>query len=137
MHGCRQNPHVCPSMAAAKECGLHSGNVAKSDGSSEARKSERDLWISGSAVEGLSKASIQDVVDGKRDKNTLLVLYAPWCPFCQVRGCGGGGGAGRGGAGEGGAGPYYRTSGSSSSSGGVEGGRGHSIGLTAVAAVCF
>ena len=23
---------------------------------------------------------------GKRDQDTLLVLYAPWCPFCQVGG---------------------------------------------------
>lgn len=33
--------------AAAKECGLHSGNVKKADGSSEERKAERDLWPTG------------------------------------------------------------------------------------------
>jgi adenylyl-sulfate reductase (glutathione) len=33
--------------AKAKECGLHSGNVKKEDGTTEERKSERDLWPAG------------------------------------------------------------------------------------------
>lgn len=33
--------------AAAKECGLHSGNIKKADGTTEERKAERDLWPAG------------------------------------------------------------------------------------------
>lgn len=35
--------------AAAKECGLHSGNIKKADGTTEERKAERDLWPAGEA----------------------------------------------------------------------------------------
>lgn len=70
--------------ATAKECGLHSGNVKKGEnGVEEVRTAERDLWEAGSAVEALDKARVQQLVGGDRDKDTLLVLYAPWCPFCQ------------------------------------------------------
>ena len=27
---------------------------------------------------------VEALASGKRDKDTLLVLYAPWCPFCQA-----------------------------------------------------
>ena len=50
-------PHTTPQAeregrwwwedAAAKECGLHSGNVKKADGTTEERKAERDLWPAG------------------------------------------------------------------------------------------
>ncbi|PNH03321.1 5'-adenylylsulfate reductase 1, chloroplastic [Tetrabaena socialis] len=70
--------------AAAKECGLHSGNVKKADGTSEERKAERDLWPAGSAVESLSKEQAHALASGNRDKGSLVVLYAPWCPFCQA-----------------------------------------------------
>jgi adenylyl-sulfate reductase (glutathione) len=35
-------------------------------------------------VESLSKEQLQALAGGKRDKDTMLVLYAPWCPFCQA-----------------------------------------------------
>eukprot|EP00879_Flechtneria_rotunda_P007673 GHRR01008046.1.p1 GENE.GHRR01008046.1~~GHRR01008046.1.p1 ORF type:complete len:356 (+),score=134.42 GHRR01008046.1:885-1952(+) len=69
--------------ATAKECGLHSGNIRKEDGSTEERKAERDLWSDGSNVEALDKAAAERLAAGDQDKDTLLVLYAPWCPFCQ------------------------------------------------------
>ncbi|GFR43683.1 hypothetical protein Agub_g4791 [Astrephomene gubernaculifera] len=71
--------------AAAKECGLHSGNIKKADGTTEERKAERDLWpAEGSAVATLSKEEVRALADGARGaKGTLAVLYAPWCPFCQ------------------------------------------------------
>lgn len=72
-------------LSAAKECGLHSGNVKKADGTTEERKAERDLWSESSAVAALDKAAVEKLAGGARDKDTLLVLYAPWCPFCQVR----------------------------------------------------
>ena len=73
-------------LCAAKECGLHSGNIKQADGTTQERKAERDLWIDGSAVETLDKAAAEKLAAGDRDQDTLLVLYAPWCPFCQVRG---------------------------------------------------
>jgi thiol-disulfide isomerase/thioredoxin len=74
------------SCPAAKECGLHSGNIKKADGTTEERKAERDLWSDASAVAALDKAAVEKLAGGARDKDTLLVLYAPWCPFCQVGG---------------------------------------------------
>lgn len=44
--------------AAAKECGLHSGNIKKADGSTEERKAERDLWEAGSGVTALTKEQV-------------------------------------------------------------------------------
>uniref|UniRef100_A0A383WMC5 Thioredoxin domain-containing protein n=1 Tax=Tetradesmus obliquus TaxID=3088 RepID=A0A383WMC5_TETOB len=70
--------------ATAKECGLHSGNVKKADGSTEQKKAERDLWIDGSAVQGIDKAAAEKLAGGDRERDTLLVLYAPWCQFCQA-----------------------------------------------------
>lgn len=69
--------------ATAKECGLHSGNITKSDGTTEARVAERDLWIDGH-VASLTKAQAEALATGKREQDTLLVLYAPWCPFCKA-----------------------------------------------------
>jgi len=68
--------------ATAKECGLHSGNIKKADGTTEERKADRDLWIDGN-VTALTKEQAHTMAEGKRDKDTLVVLYAPWCPFCQ------------------------------------------------------
>ncbi|KAG2483292.1 hypothetical protein HYH03_017839 [Edaphochlamys debaryana] len=70
--------------AAAKECGLHSGNVKKADGTTEERKAERDLWIDGSVVTPLSKDQVRSMASGTRTKDTLAVLYAPWCRFSQA-----------------------------------------------------
>ncbi|KAG2445592.1 hypothetical protein HXX76_000204 [Chlamydomonas incerta] len=70
--------------AAAKECGLHSGNIKKADGTTEERKAERDLWPAGSAVATLSKDEVRALAAGTRSQGTLAVLYAPWCPFCQA-----------------------------------------------------
>ena len=66
-----------------KECGLHSGNIKKADGTTEARKADRDLWIEGK-VAAVSKPQVEALAAGKRDKDTILVLYAPWCTFCQA-----------------------------------------------------
>ena len=78
------SPEKAVQDATKKECGLHSGNVADS-GSNGAgtREAERDLWPEG-PVEALSRQQLADLADGPRDKNTLVVLYAPWCPFSKV-----------------------------------------------------
>ena len=69
--------------ATGKECGLHSGNVAQS-ATEEAKAEATDLWTGG-AVEALSKDQLAKLKEGPRDKDTLLVLYAPWCQYSQVR----------------------------------------------------
>lgn len=43
-----------------------------------------DLW-QGGKVEALSKAQLGALLDGPRDKDTFVALYAPWCQFCKVR----------------------------------------------------
>lgn len=68
--------------ATGKECGLHSGNVVES-AAEQAKDDLRDLFQDNS-VEAVSKQQLQEMMDGKRDKDTLVVLYAPWCQYSQV-----------------------------------------------------
>ncbi|KAL4853877.1 5'-adenylylsulfate reductase 3 [Chlorella vulgaris] len=68
--------------AAAKECGLHSGNISAASGGEEAQESA-DLWPSG-AVAALDKQQLSSLLDGPREKDTLVALYAPWCQFCKA-----------------------------------------------------
>ena len=68
---------------AAKECGLHSGNISASSGDEQAAE-ESDLWAAG-GVAKLDKAGLAALLDGPREKDTLVALYAPWCRFCKVR----------------------------------------------------
>jgi adenylyl-sulfate reductase (glutathione) len=35
------------------------------------------------SVEALDKATLEKLEGGDRDKDTMVVLYAPWCPFCK------------------------------------------------------
>eukprot|EP00798_Chlamydomonas_sp_ICE-L_P023967 gene23967-9539_t len=69
--------------ATAKECGLHSGNVSKGEGSDGKPAEISDLWTEGSVV-SVSKEQAEAMVAGNREKDTLMVLYAPWCQFCQA-----------------------------------------------------
>jgi hypothetical protein len=69
----------CPQ----KECGLHSGNISSASGDEE-RSEAADLWPSG-AVAALDKPALSSLLDGPREKDTLVALYAPWCQFCKVR----------------------------------------------------
>lgn len=69
--------------ATAKECGLHSGNVNKGEKGADGKPAEvADLWTSGSVV-AVSKEQARSLASGHREKDTLMVLYAPWCQFCQ------------------------------------------------------
>eukprot|EP00891_Asterochloris_glomerata_P000917 jgi/Astpho2/917/e_gw1.00016.86.1_t len=68
--------------ATGKECGLHSGNVVAS-AAQQAKEEATDLWPTG-PVEALSKDQLERLVDGQRDKDTLVVLYAPWCQYSQA-----------------------------------------------------
>ncbi len=69
--------------ATAKECGLHSGNVVQSAADQARDEQLPDLWPSG-PVEALSRQQLAALKAGPRDKDTLVVLYAPWCQFSQV-----------------------------------------------------
>ena len=35
-------------------------------------------------MEGLSRAALEGLLAGPRDRDTLVALYAPWCQFCKV-----------------------------------------------------
>jgi len=71
--------------ATGKECGLHSGNVVASAAEQAEKEAARDLWDSDSNVQQLSHDQLASIVDGQRDKSTVLVMYAPWCQYSQVR----------------------------------------------------
>ncbi|KAK9827682.1 hypothetical protein WJX81_008004 [Elliptochloris bilobata] len=67
----------------AKECGLHSGNMVASAAAQAAGEQQRDLWVGG-AVEALDKPQLQALLAGPRKRHTMVVFYAPWCPFSQA-----------------------------------------------------
>jgi adenylyl-sulfate reductase (glutathione) len=72
--------------AAAKECGLHSGNIKGGEnGAGGKKEASRDLWgaSEGSKVESLTRAQAEALAQSA-DKDTILVAYAPWCQFCQA-----------------------------------------------------
>ncbi|PRW60889.1 transducin beta 3 isoform A [Chlorella sorokiniana] len=66
---------------AAKECGLHSGNISSASGDEES-KEDNDLW-QGGAVAALDKQQLAALLEGPREKDTFVALYAPWCRFCK------------------------------------------------------
>lgn len=75
--------------AKAKECGLHKGNLKQQDegngnGVSQSHANGADIFNSQNVV-SLSRTGIENL--GKledRKEAWLVVLYAPWCPYCQV-----------------------------------------------------
>ena len=77
--------------AKAKECGLHKGNL-KRDGSVQQNGSAQtnglaeisDIFESQNLV-NLSRTGIENLLRLKNRKDPwVVVLYAPWCKFCQV-----------------------------------------------------
>ncbi|KAJ7521165.1 hypothetical protein O6H91_19G040900 [Diphasiastrum complanatum] len=77
--------------ATAKECGLHKGNLTNIDSVSTSnvvgdQAEEVDLFTNKN-INAFSQADIEklNALD-KRDKSGIVVLYAPWCPFCQAMG---------------------------------------------------
>ncbi|XP_028755279.1 5'-adenylylsulfate reductase 3, chloroplastic-like [Neltuma alba] len=79
--------------AKAKECGLHKGNIKQEDaahhggnenGTAHANATVGDIFNSQSVV-NLSRTGIENLVKLENRKEPwLVVLYAPWCPFCQA-----------------------------------------------------
>lgn len=72
--------------ATAKECGLHSGNLIASAADQAAAESgaQADIFTN-QAVAKLEKNELASILGAEsRDQDTLVVLYAPWCRFCQA-----------------------------------------------------
>ncbi|PIN13588.1 Phosphoadenosine phosphosulfate reductase [Handroanthus impetiginosus] len=78
--------------AKAKECGLHKGNIKEGNlngnvnGTVHANgtANQADLFKTQSVV-NLSRAGIENLLKLENRKETwLVVLYAPWCRFCQA-----------------------------------------------------
>jgi adenylyl-sulfate reductase (glutathione) len=77
--------------AKAKECGLHKGNIDK-DAQAAAPRSANGNGSAGApdifespAVVSLTRTGIQNLLRlENRAEPWLVVLYAPWCPFCQA-----------------------------------------------------
>lgn len=75
--------------AKAKECGLHKGNIEKEQANqvngngSGAAVEHTDIFDS-EAVMSLSRPGIENLLRlENRREPWLVVLYAPWCQFCQ------------------------------------------------------
>ncbi|KAI3851281.1 hypothetical protein MKX03_002269 [Papaver bracteatum] len=74
--------------AKAKECGLHKGNIKQEEGvsaqsASDSVTKENDLFETESIVT-LSRTGIENLTKLENRKEPwIVVLYAPWCQFCQ------------------------------------------------------
>ncbi|KAF0889548.1 hypothetical protein E2562_026961 [Oryza meyeriana var. granulata] len=81
--------------AKAKECGLHKGNIDKegqgaapkaggANGNGNGSAGAPDIFESKDVV-SLTRAGIENLLRLEtRAEPWLVVLYAPWCPFCQA-----------------------------------------------------
>lgn len=74
--------------AKAKECGLHKGNIEKDNQAAPKANGNgagaADIFQS-QAVVSLTRTGIENLLRlESRSEPWLVVLYAPWCPFCQA-----------------------------------------------------
>nr|AAC49562.1 PRH26 [Arabidopsis thaliana] len=75
--------------AKAKECGLHKGNIKENtNGNATANvngtASVADIFNSENVV-NLSRQGIENLMKLENRKEAwIVVLYRPWCPFCQA-----------------------------------------------------
>ncbi|XP_021821504.1 5'-adenylylsulfate reductase 3, chloroplastic-like [Prunus avium] len=81
--------------AKAKECGLHKGNIKQEEGNqsngngngaahSNGTATETDIFTSQNLVT-LSRTGIENLARlENRQEPWIVVLYAPWCQFCQA-----------------------------------------------------
>ncbi|KAK9089711.1 hypothetical protein Scep_028793 [Stephania cephalantha] len=85
--------------AKAKECGLHKGNVkeensahvnganrngASTQNSNGSTPSHADIFDARNIV-SITRAGVENLIKLKnRSEPWIVVLYAPWCPFCQA-----------------------------------------------------
>lgn len=77
--------------AKAKECGLHKGNISQEGQKAGANGNGSVSTLNGTAdifetkdIVNLSRAGIENLLRlEKRAEPWIVVLYAPWCQFCQ------------------------------------------------------
>ncbi|KAH7286926.1 hypothetical protein KP509_32G028100 [Ceratopteris richardii] len=73
--------------AKAKECGLHKGNIETAETSNNGAQntaSVSELFLS-KDIKAFSRAEIEEFANlEKRENSWIVVLYAPWCPYCQA-----------------------------------------------------
>ncbi|XP_061345480.1 5'-adenylylsulfate reductase 1, chloroplastic-like isoform X1 [Gastrolobium bilobum] len=80
--------------AKAKECGLHKGNIKQQEDAAQLNGNEvahengtatvPDIFNSQNVV-NLSRTGIENLAKLENRKEPwLVVLYAPWCPYCQA-----------------------------------------------------
>lgn len=80
--------------AMARECGLHKGNIKQEEGSLINGNGNSGMHINGTAtvsdiysrenVISLTRSGIENLAKLKnRSEPWVVVLYAPWCRFCQ------------------------------------------------------
>lgn len=75
--------------AKAKECGLHKGNIKEENLNGNASQANgtapvADLFTSENVV-NLSRQGVENLLKlENRQEAWLVVLYAPWCQFCQA-----------------------------------------------------
>lgn len=73
--------------AKAKECGLHKGNIRQGDeaGPAQARPEDAADIFGSRNVVGLTRGGVENLARlGDRKEAWVVVLYAPWCRFCQA-----------------------------------------------------
>ncbi|KAF5948890.1 hypothetical protein HYC85_014847 [Camellia sinensis] len=81
--------------AKAKECGLHKGNIKQEELSQVNGNGNGAMQTNGTATVsdifnsqnliGLSRTGIENLARlNRRSEPWLVVLYAPWCNFCQA-----------------------------------------------------
>ncbi|EYU33889.1 hypothetical protein ABFS82_08G150800 [Erythranthe guttata] len=72
--------------AKAKECGLHKGNIKDENSTAEANGLApvvADLFVTKNMVD-LTRVGIENLLKLKDRKEAwIVVMYAPWCQFCQ------------------------------------------------------
>nr|GMC78675.1 5'-adenylylsulfate reductase 3, chloroplastic-like [Ipomoea batatas] len=75
--------------AKAKECGLHKGNLKDENGNGNGAAHTNDAVVEADIFETqnivtLSRPGIENMLKTEdRKEPWLVVLYAPWCQFCQ------------------------------------------------------
>ena len=72
--------------SAMKECGLHSGNMTADEKAKQDKReaTEEDIFVDGSVTRVERDAMERLLNESTHSETTLVVLYAPWCPFCQA-----------------------------------------------------
>ncbi|XAR56700.1 Adenylyl-sulfate reductase (thioredoxin) [Bertholletia excelsa] len=74
--------------AKAKECGLHKGNIKQKEGNGVTQTygniTESDIFNSQNLI-ALSRTGIENLAAlENRSEPWIVVLYAPWCQYCQA-----------------------------------------------------